>query len=157
MNKKKISWELGGERLVIKKNFIRVIKRRTIRIYPSLMIDKFMNYNEMLNFAKHLSKNLNAVGLDSYVYDKNTYTYELNGDWNIVMSIKYLNNETYYHAMFTIINCIHSKIHICPFYNIEYTSLNHHPISYLTSNKEFEILKKELTKLEDNLKIINSF
>ena len=157
MNKNKISWEMGGEKLILENNTIDVIKRKNVRIYPYLMIDKYMNYDEMLNFAKRLSKNLNTNGFNSYVYDKNTYTYELNGDWNIVMSIKYLYNETYYHAMFTIINCIHSKIYICPFYNIEYTSLNHHPINYSISSKEFEILKKEVNKLEKNIKIIHSF
>jgi len=156
MSKPTISWEIGGEPLIL--NNKKQIKRRSVRIYPYLVLDRFMNYDEMFSWANILSTNLKKNNLNCDVLDKNTYTYELNGNWNVVLSIKYIYNHTNYYAMFAIINCIHNKkTHICPFYNIEYIFLNHHPINYFHCNEDFKILENEIKKLEQNVIAIDSF
>jgi len=159
MSKPTISWEMGGEPLILNKNnHLRVIKRKNVRIYPYLVLDKFMNYDEMFSLANVLSTNLKKNDLNCDVLDKNTYTYELNGSWNVVLSIKYIYNNTNYYQMFAIINCIHNKkTHICPFYSIEYVILNQYPLNYFDHNEEIKMIENEIKKLEQNVISIDSF
>jgi len=158
MSKQTNSLEIGGGPLILNKNNKKQIKRRSVIVYPYLVLDRFMNYDEMFSWANILSTNLEKNNLNCDVLDKNTYTYELNGNWNVVLSIKYIYNHTNYYAMFAIINCIHNKkTHICPFYSIEYIFLNHYPINYFQSNEEFKILENEIKKLEQSVIAIDSF
>ena len=157
MTETDILWELGGEPLILNKNHIKVIKRGTVRIYPFLESDKFMNYDEMFVLANTLSSNLKKKDIDCSVLEKNTYTFELNGSWNVVLSIKYTKNEKEFYAMFAIIHCsYYKKTYFCPFYNIEYVSLNHHSINCDSSSTQFKILEDEI-KSSLNVKYIDSF
>ena len=157
MSESNMSWEMGGEPLIIKKNRVRVIKRKGVIIYPFLELNKFLNYDEMFALAKTLAINLKKKYIDCDIHKKNTYTFELNGSWNVVLSIKYTNYETDFCAMFAIIHCpYYKKTYFCPFYNIEYVSLNHHSINCHSSSTQFKILEDEIKTLLD-VKYIDSF
>lgn len=148
-----IIWEFGDEMFNLS-NAIKVIKRGSVRIYPFLVMD----YNEMFLFANILSGYLKDVGLECFVYEKNTYTFELNGTWNVVLSIKYtyLNGKTYY-AMFSLINYNNENTYISPFYNIDYVKLNHHSIDNDYSLSQFNLLKDTIKSKFDNFRFIDSF
>lgn len=157
MSEQKILWDMGGEPLILKKNHIKVIKRGSVRIYPLFELKNFMNYNEICVLANTLSINLKKKDIDCSVLEKNTYTFELNGIWNVVLSIKYTKNEKEFYAMCSIVNSeYHKKTYICPFYNIEYASINHHSINCDSSFKEFKILEDEIKSSLD-VKYIDSF
>ena len=109
MGETDILWELGGEPLILNENQIKVIKRGSVRIYPFLVFDKFMNYSEMFVLANLVSAKLKNKDIDCEVINKNTYTFELNGNWNVVLSIKYTKDEKIFYAMMAIIHCTHYK------------------------------------------------
>ena len=74
-----------------------------------------------------------------------------------MLSIKYTKNEKEFYAMFVIIHCsYYKKTYFCPFYNIEYVSLNHHSINCDSSSKLFKILEDEI-KSSIDVKYIDSF
>ena len=139
MTETDILWEMGGEPLVLNNTIIKVIKRGSVRIYPFLVLEKFMTYDEMFILANLLSSKLKNRDINCEVMNKNTYTFELNGSWNVVLSIKYIKHGKEFYAMFAIIHCpYYKKTYFCPFYNIEYVSLNHHSISCKCSLKEIK-------------------
>ena len=139
-------------------NHIKVIKRKSVIIYPFLVLDTFMNYDEMFALANTLSRNLQKKHIQCDVLNKNTYTFELNGIWNIVLSIKYTKNDKDFCAMFAIINCkYYKKTYFCPFYNIEYVSINHHSINCESSDKQFKILESEIKCSLKDVRYIDSF
>lgn len=157
MSESNISWEMGGQPLIIKKNRVKVIKRRCVRIYPFLELNKFLNYGEMFSLANTLASHLKNKNIDCDILKKNTYTFELHGSWNVVLSLKYTKDETEFCAMFAIIHCpYYKKTYFCPFYNIEYVSLNHHSINCHSSSTQFKILEDEIKTLLD-VKYIDSF
>ena len=158
MNEIKVLWEIGGEPFNFSKT-IKVIKRGTVRIYPHLVFDKLMNYNEMFVFANTLANSFKILDVNCFVYEKNTYTYEMNGNWNVVLSVKYTNpiDNKEYRALFAIINSrYYKKTYFCPFYNTEYTALNHHSINNESSLAQFELLTL-LIKNKLDVKQIESF
>lgn len=158
MGETDILWELGGEPLILNENQIKVIKRGSVRIYPFLVFDEFMNYNEMFVLANLVSSKLKNKDIDCEVINKNTYTFELNGSWNVVLSIKYTKDEKVFYAMMAIIHCTHyKKTYFCPFYNIEYVSLNHHSISCESSSVQFKIVEDVIKESLDGVRSINSF
>lgn len=156
MSEINILWEIGDDPLILKK-YTKVIKRGNVRIYPFLVLDRFINYNEMFILANNLSLKLKNRGVECKVLEKNTYTFELNGNWNVVLSIKYTKDEKEFYAMFAIIHSLnYNKTYFSPFYNIEYVSLNHHSINCDSSLKEFKILEDEIKSSLD-VKYIDSF
>ncbi len=157
MTETDILWELGGEPLILNKNHIKVIKRGSVRIYPFLVSDKFMTYDEMFVLANLLSFKLKNKDINCEVMNKNTYTFEFNGNWNVVLSIKYTKYEKEFYAMFAIIHCPHyKKTYFCPFYNIEYVSLNHHSVHCDSSSRQFKILE-DVIKDSLDVRYIDSF
>ena len=98
--------------------------------------------------------------IDCSVYNKNTYTYELNGSWNIVISINYKGeNNLIYYGMYVFM-IIKNKIYGCPFYNKEYVStLRHHSIDSPNTNEYYKLLEKNIIEIfsKEKCKLIDSF
>ena len=151
----KVKWVMGGEPLVLHKN--PLIMHGNVRIYPHIEIDKSTTYDELLKSVNEIK---NKLYIDCCIYNKNTYTYELNGSWNIVISIicKDDNNLNYYGMYVFII--IKNKIYGCPFCNEEYVStLRHHSINSLNKTEYYRPLEKAIIDIfsKDKCKLIEYF
>lgn len=141
-------WKLGEN------NYTNVIKRGSVRIFPHLVYDSLMSYDDMFLFANELVLLLINKNIDCIINEKNTYTFELNGNWNVILTVK---NKDNYLGMYTIIHCpYYKKTYFCPFYNIEYISLNHHALNSELFLEEFKILTN-IIKNKLSVRSINLF
>ena len=127
-----------------------------IHIYPHLEIDGY-NHN-MREIANQLARKLDATKkYKTHVLNQSSYAAEINGPWNVVLSIALLNQsdsdtnpEVF---MYMIRRCsYYKKTYFCPFYKESRAE------SFLTKYpkmlSEIEKLVKEITS---NVKIIDSF
>ena len=141
-------WKLGENK------YTKVIKRGSVRIFPHLISDDFMTYDDMFLFANEVILSLSNKNIHCSLNKKNTYTFELNGNWNVVLTIKNKDNHL---AMFTIIHCpYYKKTYFCPFYNIEYVTLNQYALNSDYFSEEYNILTN-IIKNKLTVRSIDSF
>lgn len=84
-------------------------------IYPHIEFPFLWTYDQILAAVTDLQ--CNCVGLQIKIYEQNSYCSELNGQWNVVFSVRdFKTNYTY------MIRRDHTlkKTFACPFYNEQY-------------------------------------
>ena len=95
------------------------------------------------------------------LYDKNTYTRELNGSWNVVIGIKHTREDSkkIYQAMYLFRHdSNYNETYGCPFYNVEYLyDLKHCMLNKKTQPECFKILEDTLIKVLGQAKKIDHF
>ena len=125
-----------------------------VSLYPHLQFDTLFTYKEMVDIAKDISKNL---FINIKIYDKNSYTNELNGSWNVIFVIQ-KHGLDFPYMIRRDIDC--RKSYGCPLIKQEYYSLGERDIRNLNgvthSSTEFVKLEEYLIALY-GCKQISSF
>lgn len=119
--------------------------RGGVTIFPHLQFDTLFTYSELEDIVKDISKNL---FINIKIYEKNSYTYELNGSWNVIFVIQ-KHGYNYPYMIRRDKDC--KKSYGCPLIKLEYYSIGERDIRNLngvshTSN-EFVTLENYLIAL----------
>ena len=124
--------------------------------YPHLEIDKPLSFQEilkcMINIRITLAKQLDII---SKYYEPNTYTSELNGEWNVVISIMVDGKELTY--------IIHraldqGKTYCGPIKHGHYQfDLNHHPLNEENAPEAYKKIEEVILKWVPNTTVITEF
>ena len=96
-----------------------------VKIYPHIMFCKLFTYEELITVVNDIKRNLFQ---NIKIYEKNTYTNETNGTWNIVFSIQHSGYE-YPYMIRNDSNC--KKSYGCPVVKPEYFSVGERDIRKL--------------------------
>jgi len=163
MNKKNDSdvvWFVGEDKLNIKRKSsgIRVWKLGDVHIYPHIALNTLIDYPELVEFATKISENLKNKGIKCVVWEKNTCSREINGAWNVVISIPYFNHKynKHFSAMYMFRRCHYYKnTYCCPFYNK--SNVTEHSVDSIYSQKEFEAINTAIMGIYPNAEHIDSF
>lgn len=111
-------------------------------IFPHLEFEKLFTYIELEDIVKDISKNL---FINTKIYDKNSYTYELNGSWNVIFALKKYDCEYTYMIRRDKDS---KKSYGCPFIKQEYYSIGERDIRTLNG---INSNSNEFVKLEEYL------
>lgn len=127
-------------------NTIKVWNLGTVSIYPHLSWEKLLTYEELVE----LSKKINTHTEDDfkiYVFDVSSYSYEVNGKWNVIFSITTTDDLHKYIYMIRRDKEL-NKTFGCPMINREYMD---HPMYEKPLHFNEELLKKFELILENYL------
>tara|TARA_Y100000590_G_scaffold2532_2_gene3334 strand:- start:2624 stop:3136 length:513 start_codon:yes stop_codon:yes gene_type:complete len=124
--------------------------------YPHLEIDKPLSFQEILKCMWNIRITLGyQLDIISKYYEPNTYTSELNGQWNAVISIMVDGKELTY--------IIHraldqGKTYCGPIKHGHYQfNLNHHPLNEENAPEAYKKIEEVILKWVPNTKIITEF
>ena len=156
----KVVWKIGDDKLELNKS--KIIPRWVINkvvIFPHISIDEYLNYDEMKKLASETKKKLENDGYKCILYDRSSYTRELNGPWNVVLGIKHIpeGKKKEYQAMYLFRNdTLNKYTYGCPFYNEEYIYQLFH-YSANMNNEIIEKLEKHIKEINPKFKTIKTF
>ena len=112
---------------------IQVWKHGNVYIYPHLEFSHLYSYEEIKQIVLNIKKYLFS---ELIIYDESSYTYDLNGRWNICFSI---NKNKIDYTYLIRRDHLTKKTYACPFNIYEYGNTN--MINKNTCRTEFDILE----------------
>ena len=153
----KVEWKVGDDKLqTTPYQSIPYWKKQSVTIYPHMILNNYLNYEAIVNLATQVKTKMKDKGYECELYDKNTYTRELNGSWNVVIGIKHTREEDstkkVYQAMYLFRHdSNYNETYGCPFYNSEYVYDLHH-YSVHNNKSLFNTLETSIKEIKPEFK-----
>ena len=129
--------------------------------YPHLEIDKPLSFQELINCMWNIRSGMSELNIISKYYEPNTYTSELNGpselngQWNVVISIMVDGKELTYILHRALDQ---GKTYCGPIKHGHYQfNLNHHPLNEENAPDAYKKIEEVILKWVPNTTVITEF
>lgn len=123
--------------------------------YPHLEIDKPLSYQELINCAINIRSKISEIGIFTNIYEPSTYTSELNGKWNVVISIM-VNGKELTYIMHRALD--QGKTFCGPIKHGAYQAdHNQHPLNNKNAPEAYKKIEEVMLKWVPNTTIITEF
>ena len=127
-----------------------------VNIFPHLSWDGCLDNQELVETAQKIKSELSDLNVK--IHEQSTYCSEVNGPWNVVISISSKENGTTIKYIYMIRRDSElSKTFGCPLINTEYFMLHERPLSKCYNELLFDSFEKALIKVLGNGTSIDVF